>query len=137
MSGIEVAGLVLGAYPILIWACGKYKDVFQGMEGWLAFRSRFEEFLLALETERICYSNTLKNLLLKGPSPYFQSIEKAELVLRNPEHEEWRNDELEENLRLRLGDGFGACIGIIKKLNNVMTELYRLLDISRGQVCHS
>ena len=134
MTGIEIAGLVLGGYPVLVWTCEKYKDVFRGLEGWRAFRSRFEDFTLSLETQRLCYRDVLKSLLCLGPNPYLQNIEEAGAFLSDPYHEGWRSNELAENLKDRLGERYEPCVAIIDKLNGIMTELYRLLDIQRGQV---
>ena len=122
------------AYPVLVWLAEKHKDVFQGLEGWRAFRTRFEEFILSLETQRLCYRDVLKTLLCLGPNPYLQSAEEAEALLADATHEGWRNEELAENLRHRLGERYGPAMAIIDKLNSVIADIYPLLGIQYGQV---
>lgn len=63
MSGIEIAGLVLGAVPIIIWGLGQYKTT---RDIWYRSRSKallIDRLIDALEEQRFLVEMDLKLLL--------------------------------------------------------------------------
>ena len=42
MSGIEVAGLVLGAWPVVMEALEGYRETFRTLKSWWKFQRTFE-----------------------------------------------------------------------------------------------
>lgn len=50
MSGIEVAGLVLGAFPIVVEALEDYRELFGALKSWWRFQRTFEVCLSQLGT---------------------------------------------------------------------------------------
>ncbi|RSM11726.1 hypothetical protein CEP52_002885 [Fusarium oligoseptatum] len=63
MSGFEIAGIVLGGFPILIEAAQPLSRYFQGAERWWHFKRDFMTLISTIEDESIAYSQNLELLL--------------------------------------------------------------------------
>ncbi|MCJ1431580.1 hypothetical protein MMC27_000934 [Xylographa pallens] len=133
MSGIEVAGLVLGAYPVLILTAQALHAGFRELQNWREFRSRFEDFSYSLEVEESCYRNILRDLLCCGPDPYMQ-CQDTDILLNDPKHVRWYSEELVNKLEHRLGDDYKICVVTLGKMAKAIEELHKLLDIHHGQI---
>jgi len=63
MSGFEVAGLALGAFPLLLEAAkglqGRYKDA----QAWWQYERMLEDFITSLEEEQIKFDQILEILI--------------------------------------------------------------------------
>ena len=88
MSGIEVVGLVLGAFPLLISAMEHYEDTKRRSSTWwrirkahrkdlgnlkdcdLLFRSHLEELLLPLLLDGVASQTVYEELLLSPGGPW-------------------------------------------------------------------
>lgn len=51
MSGIEIAGLVLGAFPVVIEALESYRNAFTALKNWWEFQRTFEVCPIIAATE--------------------------------------------------------------------------------------
>jgi hypothetical protein len=63
MSGIEVAGLVLGAFPIAIWGLEHYCDVARRMGFWYEIRSNYQRTSNELKFHYLSFERNLEQLL--------------------------------------------------------------------------
>lgn len=63
MSGVEVVGLVLGAFPLLIKALKSYPKAARTVRTWNQFRTAVEEYTDTLSTQRIIYWDRVVQLL--------------------------------------------------------------------------
>lgn len=98
MSGFEIAGLVLGAFPIV---CGTAKEVgltLAKAKDWWQFQRAFESFVSALSTQEIAYIQVLKRLL----EPLDISDQEYNSLLKNPDL--WNRSHIQDGLRQRLSD---------------------------------
>lgn len=46
MSGFEIAGVVLGAFPIVMSGLERYRKAFEPLKSWWKFQRTFEVFIL-------------------------------------------------------------------------------------------
>jgi hypothetical protein len=65
MSGVEAAGLVLGAIPLILASLEFYAKGIAVSKRYLRFGQAFKSLLTELRAENVILTNTL-NLLLKG-----------------------------------------------------------------------
>ncbi|KAL9619595.1 MAG: hypothetical protein Q9160_005782 [Pyrenula sp. 1 TL-2023] len=63
MSGVEVAGLVLGAFPLLIEALKSYPKLARSVRQWNQFLMTIDEYTDTLSTQRIIYWDRVAQLI--------------------------------------------------------------------------
>lgn len=128
MSGIEVAGLVLGGFPLLISAAEHYKEGFEPLLKWKRFRTEFISFIDAIDIEKQLFVNTIERFLIEADVP--QDELKAFMTI--PDYKGW-----EKNIqvfRSRLGPAYSAYISTINAMRGLMEELQGLLLLKDGSV---
>ncbi|VUC31852.1 unnamed protein product, partial [Clonostachys rosea] len=60
MSGIEVAGLAVGAFPILFEGFKEFRKAAKPLKLWWRFEVEFDNFLATVQREQIAYSQNLE-----------------------------------------------------------------------------
>lgn len=63
MSGIEVAGLVLGSFPIILNCLDYYREGFEPLEEWWNFRTHFVAFIDDIRHQMMKYNENMIRLL--------------------------------------------------------------------------
>ncbi|KAH7400307.1 hypothetical protein BKA64DRAFT_599928 [Cadophora sp. MPI-SDFR-AT-0126] len=130
MSGIEIAGLVLGGFRLLIATATKYKKSFERLQKWYKFRTEFLTFIDAVDIQRQLFNLSLECFLRSI------DIEEDELekFMDDGGYEGWHNPELFQRLKIRLGSSLEAFQSMMKTMNGLMHDLERMLLIKDGQV---
>lgn len=131
MSGIEVVGIVLGAYPVLLSTAKDLRDVFKDAKTWWRFEREFENFLSAVETEHIKYSLNLEILLedLDIPEERKESLQIDATGLG------WHDVQTQTELRRRIQDRYYSWfMRQLFAMNRALGDLQRLLPIVEGKV---
>lgn len=98
MSGFEIAGLVLGAFPILYDAAKDCRKVLGRAKSWWQFEATFMTFLNSIDTQMIAYGQVLQRLL----EPTEVSDEDYDSLLRNDPPSLWHELHIQEALRNHL-----------------------------------
>jgi hypothetical protein len=133
LTGIEVAGLVLAIFPLVINALEYYEDGLQPIKEWVRFRGEFAAFMNALCRQKIFFRQNIEELL--GPI-VASDFEMAQL-LDNPGGLAWSED-LDMKLRKRLPGKYEyecyttTAIYILELLEKLKTKLH----LTDGQVRH-
>ncbi len=132
MSGIEVAGLVLTAFPII--ASG-LKYLTEGL-GTIENRQRYQKDLArysrTLETQKTVYLDTTE-ILLEG---IIQSNDELEAFMKDPGVALSRNPHYEEQLSKRLGRSYDSYKKITAHLLDTLRTAREQLGIDEtGKVC--
>lgn len=130
MSGIEIVGLVLGGFPLLISAAEHYREGFEPLAKWYKFRTQFIAFIDAVDIQKQLFNLTLECFLRSI------DIEEDELqrFMEDPGYEGWHRPELFQRLKGRLGPSLGVFKSTIETMNGLMHDLEALLLIKDGQV---
>jgi hypothetical protein len=84
-----------------------------------------------LGTQSTLFDNNLEKLL----SPFVDSDTHMGILLSDPMGPAWRESQLDNNLRLRLGSSYPFYKSIIGRMNDALNDLQALLGIKQGQVC--
>lgn len=95
MSGFEIAGAVLGAFPIFCDAAKNARGVFQKSKSWWFFEKTFTNFIADLETQEVAYSQVLRRLLGSLKISRFD----YDTLLRNPASGPWNRPDIQKELR--------------------------------------
>jgi hypothetical protein len=118
MSGIEVAGLALGAIPVILEAIKGYRDTYDRIQD---FRQALKQLVVVDATFRVCRLNFLSecrlllNLVLSDP-------QLTQEMMANTEHHMWREQSLEQQLAHLLRDNAGACAIIVADTTATIRE---------------
>lgn len=126
MSGIEVVGIVLGAYPILLETAKDLREVFRDVKTWWCFEREFENFLSAVETEHITYSLNLQILLQDLDIPE----EDKERLQVDSNASIWYDPHTQAELRHRIQDRYyDWFMGQLAIMKEALGDLQRLLPV--------
>lgn len=101
MSGLEVAGLVLGAFPVAIGVLGTYKEVAKRLGFWYQIAAEHKRCDSKLKYHQGVYLSNLKRLLL--PLAGLDDTHIDEL-LKNPTGKCWTEARTAGILEKRLGE---------------------------------
>ncbi|KAF2875880.1 hypothetical protein BDV95DRAFT_603280 [Massariosphaeria phaeospora] len=119
MSGIETAGLVLGAVPLILASLEFYAKGIAVTRRCLKYEQQFNSLINELRTENVICTNTL-NLLLKG---IVKQQDMAEFLV-DPRGKRWKDAEFDKRLQQRLGNSYGPYMATIGQLNH-SAEIFR------------
>ncbi|GAB7362416.1 hypothetical protein MBLNU230_g2739t1 [Neophaeotheca triangularis] len=125
MSGIEVAGVLLGAFPLIISALEHFETTKKGVRGWWKIRTQYKKDLGRLRTCELKFQLNLKALL--GPLEFEGTIAKTDVdrMLRNVDDVGWQNSDVQEALIERLGPTKTRFLDIIQEMNEAIVQLAR------------
>ncbi|CZT44403.1 uncharacterized protein RSE6_04565 [Rhynchosporium secalis] len=130
MSGIEIVGIVLGGFPLLISTAEHYKKGFEPLEKWYKFRSQFISFIDAVDIQKQLFNLTLECFLRSI------DVEEDELqcFMDDPDYRGWQRPGLYQKLKGRLGPSLCVFMSTIETMNSLMHDLEALLLIKDGEV---
>lgn len=130
MSGLEVTGLILGAYPLVLDALDTYRDAWRKLAEWWDFQRTFEDFIDDVGIQRLIFEDNLEKLL----APFVESDRQMGSLLSDAYGNEWRNPRLEAGLKERLGRSYPMYMSLVKKINETLDDLGNLLGLHNGKV---
>lgn len=123
MSGLEIAGLVLGLYPLIVSALEHYRHVHKAAGLLARFESEYRKVLDDAKDEQLIFRLTLEELLL--PLTTNQSFNEGDLeaLLSDLSHPNWNDENLQHALRERLGSTHDRFIEIVDSLHSLLSQL--------------
>ena len=130
MSGIEVAGLVLGGFPILLNCLEYYKRGFEPLEEWWNFRTRLITFVDDIRHQMMRYNENMIRLL----DPVVADSDSLAKLVEDPNDRRWHDDSLDDLLKQRLASEYDRFFRITQKIHMHLEALERLLKIQDGTV---
>lgn len=130
MSGLEIAGLVLGAFPILLNVRDYYKRGRQPLDEFLHFENELVDLLDDIDHEKMVYEYTM-NELLKSITCYRLD---GNAMLHDIDHPNWKNPIIEEALRDRLSVQYDRFLRVIVRMQKTQRNLCKILGIENGEV---
>ena len=129
---MEYAGLVLGAYPILILVFEQFKTGAEYFSNWRRFRRQYEGFIRDIEAQQLFLEGTLQDLLCGGLDPYLSGSNSKETFLRiisDKSYTGWSDPKLTENLKIRLDKRYDWYMYTIQRLYDIFKEFEAIIDI--------
>lgn len=118
MSGFEIAGIVLGIFPILVDTTKDLRCVFRHVKTWLNFENEFETLIFSVQRENIAYIQNVE-ILLGGID--ISEADQEELR-KNPDSRLWTAPHLQMTIQKRLRGG---------KWDWVKFEMSKMIDALR------
>ena len=119
MSGFEVAGVVLGAFPLLVSALEHYHDCAELVDDWWSYTRRFQKCQNKVNFLYLDFSSLLKQMLL----PLVCDERHAKALIANSDASLWRDPHYEAALKDRLKDTYIYYQQAIEEINEIMQKL--------------
>lgn len=126
MSGIEVAGLVLGALPLIVEVLKAYSNGASTIRRYIRFQRPLKSLSTELSIEHVLYQRSCERLL----DGLVDDNNEREALLKKPGGPAWKNPELETKLQQRLSKGCSVFVDAINEVEFAVTEIMKLLKFS-------
>ena len=130
MSGIEIAGLVLGSFPIILNCLDYYRQGFEPLEEWWNFRTHFIAFIDDISHQMMRYNENMIRLL----DPIIADSDSLTALVRDAKDPRWTDGSLISPLGQRLAGEHGRFLRVVKRMEEVVADLKKLLRIKEGEV---
>ena len=130
MSGIEVAGLALAVFPILVNGLNHLVAGIDTIHRWKLYKVRLKEYATSLESALAWFQDTLDELL----GDIVPSDEEIKLMLGEPGGKIWKRPEYEERLRARLDRSYNSYQRCIEQLVRDIKIMSEKLGVENGAV---
>lgn len=130
MSGVEVAGLVLGALPLLLAGLQFYAEGIAVTKRYWKYREEVNSLLNDLKAENAVYQNSIETLLLG-----VVDAKDVTEFLANPGGDLWKAASFERRLKQRLGTSYDPYLTTVLKLQRSAEKFNERLKLGdSGQV---
>lgn len=130
MSGIEIAGLVLGSFPILLNCLEYYHKGFEPLENYWNFRAYFIAFIDDIRHQMMKYNDNMTRLL----DPIIADNESLNALVRNAKDPRWKDGSLDVPLEMRLASEHDRFLRIVERMEEVVESLKKFLRIEDSHV---
>lgn len=130
MSGFEVAGVVLGAFPLAICALEKYREVATRLGLFYRIKLEYKKCSDNINYQQLILTSNLKQLLL----PLAIDQDEIQELVDNPGGKAWKNASIVRLLQQRLNDSYELYLEYIKGMEQVMGKLCDELAMDDGYI---
>lgn len=130
MSGLEVAGVVLGAFPLIVSGLEHWRDVAKVGGFFWRVRKEYTKCQRDVQFYEIVYRRNLKELLL----PIVLDADQVGVLVADPNGEGWSSEVLQERLEERLQESYRVYKETITEMNEVAEELKKELSFDKSSV---
>ena len=130
MSGLEVAGVLLGAFPLIISGLEHWRDVAKVGGFFRQIRKAYTACRSDVEYYGILYKRNLKGLLL----PIVNDADEVTRLVDDPGGKGWSSNVLQERLERRLQESYNLYMEIIYEMNNTVEKLQKELGLDKTSV---
>jgi hypothetical protein len=125
MSGIEVAGIVLGAIPLLISGLEHYAEGVATIRRTFKYQAEFRSLSRQLRVESGIFQNTIE-LLLTG----CVAQDKITELLESPGGKGWQNPDVADSLRQKLGRVYDVYLETVESMSRTVHEFKARLKLN-------
>lgn len=123
VTGVEVAGLALAIFPVVLRCLQFYLKSFQEAKKWWRYIKVAKSLIQDLEMEKMKFENICEELL-------FEIVEPAELdlLLAQPGGPRWQIPHLQIALKNGLGRSFGIYLETVSAVKDTLDSLQTRLQ---------
>lgn len=124
VTGVETAGLVLAAIPLIISALEHYEDLIEPTKAFIHWRRHLTKLILELYTIHASYEQAIS--LMLAP---FADLADQTTMMEDPLSKLWTEGDVADNLREKLGIVYRPFILTIKDVGHILVEIASCLNI--------
>jgi hypothetical protein len=124
MSGVEVAGLLLGAIPIVVAALKTYKETKQRYI-WFMSKEAYIDRLIQSLNEQVYFIKSDVEVALRSTDLKPESIKS---ILAGPDLSPWNDHEVADAIRDYLGEGFELYVDALERCQATICTIIASLN---------
>jgi len=130
MSGIEIAGLVLGCLPLIIQGIESYNEGLDPIKSFMRWERELPQFIRKLRNQHVHYAQSIRILL----EPITSEVELSEM-LADPGASKrlWQSQDMAHKLQERLQESYQAYQGTIADVERITKLIASKLDLDRAK----
>jgi hypothetical protein len=128
MSGIEVAGLILGVIPLVISALEHYEDLIGPSVAFIKFHGNLARAVRELRNQHALFEQTILILLIPITKP-----EERSHMIDNSDSELWQDAGIEQALRETLDGAYPAYMSVFHDIQRIMVSIALKLNIEGAE----
>ena len=119
VTGVEISGLVLAAFPLIISAIEDYTSYVKPLKNSVHYWTELIKLTHAIRLQQAFFENNLEVLL----DPVVSSASEMQKLLSQPNGPEWHDPDFNDNLKRRLANNYDFYMGTIKAMKNILDRL--------------
>lgn len=123
-TGLEVAGVVLGAIPLVIAALENYENFLDPLKAFVRYHGELSRATRQLVNYYTSFEQSIQILLTPIADP-----QELQDMMENTASELWKDKEIEEALQKRLGTSYHAYIRTVREIEGAITSIAEHLNI--------
>ncbi|KAK1764491.1 hypothetical protein QBC33DRAFT_613156 [Phialemonium atrogriseum] len=123
MSGFEVAGAVLAAFPIALIALEEYREVARRLDRFHKIRLEYKKCRDTLKYHQLSFTRHLRQLLL----PLLVDDDKIDDLLSAPGGDGWKEPSVANLLRSRLLESYELYLDLVTEMKRVLDHIHKEL----------
>ncbi|KAK6331780.1 hypothetical protein TWF718_002321 [Orbilia javanica] len=127
MSGIEIAGLVLGAIPLVISALEHYEDIIGPTKAFFKFQGELDHAIRELRVQYTLFEQSMEVLLRPITTDH-----QLNDMIDNSNSNLWQDPDIEEELRKNLGRAYPSYMSTVDRIQSIMTRIALKFDNING-----
>ena len=120
VTGVETAGLVLAAFPVLVAGLNSYVDGVRTIKRWKRFSEILDEYAVQISSHQTWFRQTIEQLLDKAN---IVESEELEAMMGDPGGKLWQKPEYDEVLRVFLGHSHMSYMQTIRALDKTLANM--------------
>jgi hypothetical protein len=133
MSGFEIAGVVLGAFPILLTALEHYREVARTAGLWYNIRQEHQKCKNEVNAQRVAFIGNLKRLLL----PLDIDDTSISHLLAAPGGNGWKDAGIARQLQHHLLDSYEVFMETIESMRDAAEKLKKEMAADKHRLQQS
>lgn len=129
MSGIEVAGLVLGGLPLLISALEHLATMEKLGRTWWRFKREYQKDLNRLRDIQLVYRGNMRTLLAPLECDGTLDAQQIERLMHDPSSPGWSDPGVQNEICQRLGEFKDRYLEILQEMKTTALKLAKASKI--------
>ena len=125
MSGFEVAGIVLGALPLLISALEHYAEGINTAKRFWRYKTEIRSLILQINTERSIFINTVEQLLTG-----VVEAKQMACLISFPAGQMWQEMGIEADLKNRLRGSYEIYLENVRSMEKALRVMMGKLALN-------
>lgn len=130
MSGFEIAGIVLGAFPLAIEGLKMYEELARSIKIWRHIQREYIQCLHELRYHHRNFESNLRFLLL----PLVAGKQTIDALIGSPKGHRWKDASLERALRNRLQESYDIYFDTIQCFQSLMANVEKHLGFDSSEI---
>ena len=126
MSGIEVAGIALAVFPIIIKGISHFTEGIEMIKRWRQYRIRLQNYANVVETQYVYYLDTIEGLLID----IVDSEDDMARLMSHPRGVDWQSSVYAQRLQQRLDRSYEVYVRTIKTMVQNLSAMCRKLGVT-------